>query len=40
MKNKEDWIKKLVENYQIPTEVKKPKKLLTDKQKKIILDKN
>ena len=40
MKNKDDWMKKLVENYQIPTEPKKPKKILTDKQKKIILDKN
>ena len=40
MKNKDDWMKKLVENYQVPTEQKKPTKILTDKQKKIILDKN
>ena len=40
MKNKDDWMKRLVENYQVPTEEKKPNKILTDKQKKIILDKN
>jgi hypothetical protein len=40
MKSKDDWMKRLVENYQIPTDEKKPKKILTDKQKKIILEKN
>jgi hypothetical protein len=42
MKNKVDnWMEKLVRNYQLPDETKseKPKKMLTESQKKIILGK-
>jgi hypothetical protein len=40
MKNKtDDWMEKLVKNYQLPTEekVEKPKKMLSESQRKIIL---
>jgi hypothetical protein len=42
MKTKVDnWMEKLVRNYQLPEETKKeePKKILTENQKKIILGK-
>ena len=42
MKNKiDDWMEKLVKNYQLPSEenADKPKKILTENQKKIILGK-
>ena len=42
MKNKtEDWMEKLVKNYQLPeeTDTQTPKKVLTESQKKIILGK-
>jgi hypothetical protein len=42
MDNKTDnWMEKLVKNYQLPTEVNNttPKKVLTEMQKKIILGK-
>lgn len=43
MKNKvDDWMEKLVKNYQLPVESKteEPKKVLTEAQRKIILGKN
>lgn len=42
MKNKvDDWMEKLVRNYQLPEEVDRTttKKVLTERQKKIILSK-
>jgi hypothetical protein len=42
MKDKtEDWMQQLVKKYKLPDESKpiKPKKILTEMQKKIILDK-
>jgi hypothetical protein len=42
MKNKaDDWMEKLVRNYQLPEEAKseKPKKMLTESQRKIVLGK-
>ena len=42
MRNKtEDWMEKLVKNYQLPEEknTQTPKKVLTENQKKIILGK-
>lgn len=38
-KTTDDWLKRLVKNYQLP-EGKKPKKILTERQKKIIQSKD
>lgn len=41
MARQDDWMEKLVKNYQIPEEKQKeaPKKMLTEEQKKIIAGK-